>query len=59
MGWFEKKMKRTLYKKMLLEKDIAMAINDGSVDRVVRIVPKHSKDIFENRLKAVRPDLLN
>lgn len=58
MNWFTKQLKRSLYKKMLLEKDIAMAINDGTIDRVIRIVPKHSKDIFEKKLKEVRPELL-
>lgn len=57
--WSENKMKRVMYKKYLLEKDIQMAIQDNSAERVLRIVPKHSKDIFMKELKRIKPELVN
>lgn len=57
--WSENKMKRVMYKKYLLEKDIQMAIQDNTAERVLRIVPKHSKDIFIKELKRIKPELVN
>lgn len=54
----EKRFKRFLYKKYLLEKDLAMAIQQNSLERVKRIVPKHSVDIFMEELKKTNPHLL-
>lgn len=56
--WIEKRFKRILYKKYLLKKDLAMAIQENSVERVKRIVPNHSLDIFMKELKKTNPHLL-
>lgn len=44
-------IKRFLYKKYFLKKDINMALRNNSLDRVLRIVPKHSKEIFLKEIK--------
>ncbi|MCK2000157.1 hypothetical protein MZM54_02000 [[Brevibacterium] frigoritolerans] len=56
--WIENRFKRILYKKYLLEKDLTMAIQENSVERVKRMVPNHSLDIFMKELKKINPQLL-
>lgn len=56
--WIEKQFKRFMYKKYLVNKDIQMAIRDNSLERVFKIVPKHSRDIFMKELVKQKPELI-